>query len=162
MDTWKNKILKWRNNYIQKYPKHLNKRFFYETSVCDKYMSTICREFFIESDELNSIQIQDYTPFIEQIKKSTNRYVTSFYNISGDTLLIIPMPQYNKNFITIKDFIDTASIEQQIEFWKFVSYELEKFLQINNQVYVSTHGLGVSYFHLRLCTKPKYYHTRFI
>ncbi len=32
-----------------------------------------------------------------------------------------------------------------------------------NKLYISTHGLGVSYFHLRICTRPKYYHTeRFI
>ena len=148
------KIIKWRNNYIQKYPISIKKRFFYETSVCDKYMTTMYNEYFIESDELNSIMVQDYQPFIKYIKKSTNRFVTSFYNKSKDTLLIIPMPKYNKNFI------DNASLGQQIEFWKYVTYEIEKILQKNNQVYVSTHGLGISYFHLRLCNKPKYYHTQ--
>ncbi len=161
MENWKTKIKKWRRGIVQKYPQNIKKRFFYETSICDKYMTTICNEYFIESDELNNIQVEDFSPFIDHIKSSLNRHVTSFYNVSKDTLLIIPMPQYNKNFISIKDFIDTASLEQQIEFWKCVSYEVERFLLTNNQVFVSTHGLGVNYFHLRLCNKPKYYHTKF-
>jgi hypothetical protein len=46
--------------------------------------------------------------------------VTSFYNISKDTLLIVPIPKQNKIYTTMKDFIDNASKTQQKEFWKKV------------------------------------------
>lgn len=116
-------------------------------------------EKFIESDQLNNITKQDYKSFAKEIKNSKNQYVTSFYNLSGDTKLIIPIPRSDKNFCTIKDFIDNADQIHQEQFWKFVSNEIQLFLNTNPEVYVSTHGLGVSYFHLRLCSYPKYYHT---
>ena len=111
---------------------------------------------FIENNNLNNIK-QDYSSFLEYINKSNNKYVTSSKNLSGDTLLIIPMPRKNKDFTTMKDFCDNASITQQKIFWKRVADEIEN---INDKIYVSTHGLGVYYFHLRLDKNPKYYHTK--
>ena len=84
----------------------------------------------------------------------------SFYNKSKDTLLIIPIPYNEKEYITIKDFIDNAPIIQQKEFWKFASEEIKNILKTEKEIYISTHGLGVSYFHLRLCNSAKYYHTK--
>jgi hypothetical protein len=66
----------------------------------------------------------------------------------------------------MKDFCDNASITHQKEFWKKVAFEIENILKSkpnnkgNNKIYVSTHGLGVPYFHLRLDKKPKYYQTK--
>jgi hypothetical protein len=56
---------------------------------------------------------EDYSPFQKYINESNNKYVISFPNLSGDTILIIPMPRKDKQFATIKDFIDNASLYQQ-------------------------------------------------
>jgi hypothetical protein len=62
----------------------------------------------------------------------------------------------------MKEFIDTASPTHQRYFWKKVACEIERQLQKSgyDQLYVSTHGLGVSYFHLRIEPTPKYYQTQ--
>lgn len=154
---WNTKLNEWKNGIILKYPSNINKRFFYETSICNKNLTNNYNEEFIESNELENIKTQNYDNFIYYINNSKNIYVCSFYNISGDTKLIIPMPRKNKQYITIKDFIDNSSFTQQQEFWKFVYNEVKEYLKNNENVYISTHGLGVYYFHLRLCNKPKYY-----
>jgi len=60
----------------------------------------------------------------------------------------------------MKDFCDNASITQQKQFWKKVAFEIEYLLKSNENIYVSTHGLGEHYFHLRLDKRPKYYKTK--
>jgi hypothetical protein len=156
---WNKKINDWANGIYQTYPNNIQKRFFYETSVCDKKMENEYNEIFIENNNLEKLK-EDFTQFKEHIIKSKNKYTISFSNLSNDTILIIPIPKNNKNFTTLKDFIDNASKTQQIFFWKKVSNEIKKLLKKYDKIYVSTHGLGVSYFHLRLDTIPKYYITK--
>ena len=74
--------------------------------------------------------------------------------------MIIPIQKKGKNFKTIKYFIYNDSKTQQIEFWRYVSKSIKDVLEKNDKIYVSTHGLGVPYFHLRLDTRPKYYQTQ--
>ena len=59
----------------------------------------------------------------------------------------------------MKDFIDNASELQQKEFWKEVSIQINKLINNKDKFYISTHGLGVYYFHLRIEKNPKYYIT---
>ena len=127
--------------------------------VCDNKLKNHYEDIYIKSDLLDKLD-QDYISFIEYINKSKNKYYTYFYNPSKTTLLIIPIPRKNKNFTTIKDFIDNASNYQQIQFWKGVGKLIKKMLKKNNKIYISTHGLGVPYFHLRLDIEPKYYKTK--
>ena len=157
---WKQKIKSWKEGEHQIYPGNIKKRFFFETSPCDKNMTNKYEEKFKEDDKLDKINTDDYSSFKNQIKKSNNDYVIAFNNLNGDTRLIIPMPHKDKDFTTIKEFCDNASILQQKEFWKKVAIEIEKILETNDKIYVSTHGLGVPYFHLRLDKNPKYYSTK--
>jgi hypothetical protein len=156
---WRDKINDWTNFNILKYPKNIESRFFFETSFCNKDMDNEYEEIFIENNSLNNMY-QDYTNFLEYIKSSKNKYVVSFPNLSGDSILIIPIPRKNKDFTTIKDFIDNSSITHQKFFWKKVAKEINKILINNEKIYVSTHGLGIPYFHLRLDKYPKYYITK--
>lgn len=156
---WNEQIHNWKNGIVLTYPQNITKRFFYETSVCDNKLINNYNEHFIESDELEQIKNMDNTSFVEYINKSDDKYAISFYNISKDTKLVIPMPRKNRQYTTIKDFIDNASKTQQKKFWKKVSEDIENMLKTHDKIYVSTHGLGVYYFHLRLCVSPKYFHT---
>ena len=169
--TWKEKINQWSNGNYQHYAKseqfkysNTNRRFFYETSCCNRELNNIYEEKYIESNDLEIYREQNYESFIKYINSSNNQSkdATVFYNLSKDTLLIIPIPRKNKLYVTIKDFMDNASIDQQTGFWKIVAEQIKSiFLETNiNNLYISTHGLGVPYFHLRLCIKPKYYHTQ--
>jgi hypothetical protein len=77
---------------------------------------------------------------------------------SPDTILIIPRAVRGTNYTTLKEFLDQAPAAQQRQFWKLVAKQVKRYLRTHAQVYVSTHGLGVHYFHLRLDPIPKYYH----
>jgi hypothetical protein len=156
---WKEVLYMWKNGLYPVYPKSIKNRFMYETSMCNRDLTNIYYEKFIETEQLEHIMSQNYGSFIEHIAMSLNKHVTSFYNKSKDTLLIIPIPKKNKNFSTIKDFMDNASKKQQQYFWNRVSKEILLFLTKNENVFISTHGLGVHYFHIRLCKYPKYYKT---
>ena len=72
---------------------------------------------------------------------------------------IIPYPKQNKKFTTLKHFIDNSTKLQQKRFWKKVSNSIKKMLKIYKKVWVSTHGTGVPYLHIRIDTIPKYYIT---
>ena len=72
-------------------------------------------------------------------------------------MLVIPMPVSGKNYATLKDFIDNAPKIQQQEFWKHVAEVAKKFMKKNGKVWISVHGLGVAYTHVRISTIPKYY-----
>lgn len=117
-------------------------------------------EEFIEDEELPTIMNSD--SFMNYIVQSKNKYVTSFPNLSGDTVLVIPMPKKNrkgkfKNYSTLKKFMDNASRTQQKIFWKHVYKQIIKFRKKNKRVWISTHGKGVSYLHVRISNSPKYY-----
>ena len=155
---WIDKLLNWESGKIQIYPDNIDNPFFFETYKCDKDLQNKYNEKFIQSSKL--VFKQDYTAFTKHITKSTNKYAVSFYNLSKDALLVIPMPRKNKDFSTIKGFIDNATLIQQRHFWQLVAATIKKALKTHDEVYVSTHGLGVPYFHLRIDFAPKYIQTK--
>ena len=154
---WIDKISNWESGEVQTYSDNIDLPFFFETYKCDKDLQNKYKEKFIPSPKL--VFKQDYTAFAKHIAKSTNKYAISFYNLSKDALLVIPMPRKNKDFSTIKGFIDNATLTHQRHFWQLVASTIKKSLKTHDEVYVSTHGLGVPYFHLLLDFAPKYIHT---
>lgn len=152
---WIDIINNWKNGIVMTYPNNIKKRFLWNTSVLMNNGDIEYKQNFKIDDTLPSIQNENN--FIEYINKSKNKYVTSFLNLSNDTILVIPMPKHNKNYVTIKDFIDNSSIKQQKEFWKKVANIAIKCMKKNEKIWISTHGHGVPYTHLRISTKPKYY-----
>lgn len=159
MVKWKDKIMEWSAGKYLQYPSTITKSFFYETSICTAELDIPYQQKFIPDSRLSSMQ-QDSTSFDKEIKKASkkgNKYATSFTNLGGDATLIIPIPREGKNFATIKDFMDNASITHQREFWKYASKIIQHLLKTQSGIYINTHGLGVPYFHLRIDTKPKYY-----
>lgn len=160
---WSSVISEWENGIVPSYPEGINKRFFFETSVCDENMSRPYMHTFIESVQLEKYGQHDYSTYRDYLKASNDENVVAFNNLSGDAVLVVPQPRSGKNYVTIKDFMDNAPQEQQIAFWKRAAEEIRRWLGSGengkNIVFVSTHGLGVPYFHLRLCKVPKYYKT---
>ena len=155
---WFDKLTHWKNGII---PTHdMTSRYMFETSPITADGENEYDETLISCKKLNNIKNQNYLPFEENIKNSNNKYIAVFPNVSKSTLLCVPIPRKNKNFLSIKDFIDNASLTQQCEFWKQVAYEIENQLQFHDKLYISTHGLGVHYFHLRIEPIPKYYVTK--
>ena len=156
--NWIDILDNWKNGIFHTYPKRYEgteKRFQWNTSVLKNNGNTIFKEKYKMNNKLP--KKQNYKAFKEHIKKSNNKYVTTFPNLNGDTILIVPIPRPGKNYATLKDFVDNAPKIQQKEFWKKVAQVSKKQMKKFESVWVSAHGLGVPYLHIRVCSMPKYY-----
>jgi hypothetical protein len=152
---WNEVLQNWENGIVLQYPKQLKGKFLWNTSVLKNNGNVTYKQSFITNKHLP--EKQDQTDFQEYITKSKNKYVIAFPNLSKDTMLVIPMPIEGKNYATLKDFIDNASEIQQKEFWKKVSKVAKKFMKEKGKVWISVHGFGVPYTHVRISSQPKYY-----
>lgn len=152
---WKEVLHNWENGFVLQYPKQVKGRFQWNTSVIKNNGN--CE--FIQSfrTNLDLPFLQNPKDFQEYITKSSNKYVTSFPNLSKDTMLVIPMPLRGKNYATLKDFIDNAPEIQQQYFWKKVAKVAKEFMDKHEKIWISVHGLGVAYTHVRISSIPKYY-----
>lgn len=169
--TWEQKLIGWYQGInLPSYPDKIKSQFFYETSPImnlgsDKNGHIIIGGFyeedFIEDERLNK-QIENNSSFIEYLNKPDEYWVTSFYNPSKTSLLIIPTNKDCKKYTSIKLFIDNASITEKEFFWSKVAHEAINMLKKHNKIWISTHGLGVPYFHLRIDIIPKYYHNNIL
>uniref|UniRef100_A0A6C0HMK7 Uncharacterized protein n=1 Tax=viral metagenome TaxID=1070528 RepID=A0A6C0HMK7_9ZZZZ len=152
---WSDVLTNWENGITLKYPKNVKGKFQWNTSVLKNDGNVAFTQTFRTNEKL--AQIQNKKDFEEYIEKSQNKYVVSFPNLSKDTMLVIPMPIQGKNYATLRDFIDNAPKTQQQEFWKHVAKVAKKFMNEKGKVWISVHGLGVNYTHVRISTRPKYY-----
>ena len=117
------------------------------------------RQKFVTTDKFNGVK-EDYSRFQDYIDNSFSNHAVAFMNLAGTSALIVPMPRKSMKFTTMKHFVDKASKTQQAEFWKLVEKNVRAMLDQYDKIWVSTHGTGVPYFHLRLDSDPKYYVTK--
>ncbi len=83
-----------------------------------------------------------------------------FANIGSDAVLVAPCPQGQSSAYThLAAFTRAAPLEQQHAFWRTVGSTVANHLS-NRPLWLSTNGLGVSWLHVRLDTRPKYYNFR--
>lgn len=84
--------------------------------------------------------------------------VVNFPNLGKNATLIVPCPIAKEDAYThLGRFSASAPQDQQIALWKRVG-ELGLEQLSDNKLWISTHGLGVYWLHIRLDTYPKYYH----
>jgi hypothetical protein len=152
---WSTVLTNWEKGIPMKYPKSIKDKFQWNTSVLKNNGKVVFKQTFRVDNNLP--KEQDKTDFQEYINKSKNKYVVSFLNLSKDTMLIIPMPVSGKNYATLKDFIDNAPKIQQKEFWKHTAEVAKRCMTEKGKVWISVHGLGVYYTHVRISIIPKYY-----
>ena len=152
---WSDVLTHWENGIILKYPKQLKGKFQWNTSVLKNNGKVEYKQTFRTNYKLPTTQ--NKKDFEEHIKKSDDKYVVSFPNLSKDTMLVVPMPIRDKNYATLRDFIDNAPLIQQQEFWKKVAEVAKSFMNEKGKVWISVHGLGVNYTHVRISSSPKYY-----
>ena len=152
---WSDVLTNWNNGIPFRYPKNIKGKFQWNTSVLKNDGKVAYKQTFRTNDKLP--ERQNKKDFQEYINKSENKYVVAFPNLSKDTMLVVPMPVSGKNYATLRDFIDNASEIQQQEFWKKVAEVAKKFMKEKGKVWISVHGLGVYYTHVRISSQPKYY-----
>ena len=77
--------------------------------------------------------------------------------------MIIPTldknPNTNKyiNYSSLYYFCKNASLDKQKKLWYYVALTIKHQLKIWKKIWVSVHGSGVGYLHIRLSKQPKYY-----
>lgn len=114
----------------------------------------------------------DISAFQEQfqrIEHSSIHGVISFANLGKDAVLVVPAPSedagarpgYPHYMTHMASFHDGASESHDYNLWKTIG---STFLDVlrqepdkNKKFWLSTSGLGVSWLHIRIDTKPKYY-----
>ncbi|MEZ5956708.1 MAG: hypothetical protein R3C27_05785 [Hyphomonadaceae bacterium] len=104
--------------------------------------------------------VADSRPFAAMIGsgKGTHEVVASS-NLGGDAELIIPCDSGEGGYAHLASFLRTAPRAQIRALWRRTGEAVERWIAAAPQrpVWVSTSGLGVSWLHVRLDTRPKYY-----
>lgn len=78
--------------------------------------------------------------------------VSAFWNLGRDSRLVAPAPF--GAYPHLQAFLDRASLHAIDALWKRVGQEIAAW---EGPLYLSTHGLGVPWLHVRLDARPKYY-----
>ena len=112
-----------------------------------------------ESAALRGVQ-PDPTPFASHfghLGRSAQTEVVVFPNLGGDAQLVVPCPLGPfEAYADLARFVRLAPRSQVHALWRQASYVVTRTLGATPQ-WLSTAGLGVSWLHLRVDTRPKYY-----
>ena len=101
----------------------------------------------------------DEKSFTSEFSKSENKNssVLTFSNLSGDATMVVPCHVSDKsNYGHLAAFIRLADPEQVDELWQAVGIAMQK-RSSDKPIWLSTAGMGVSWLHVRLDSRPKYY-----
>jgi hypothetical protein len=83
--------------------------------------------------------------------------VVTFNNLSGDATLVVPCPLADPSaYGHLAAFVRLAPEEQRYALWQAVGEAMERRIG-SKPVWLSTAGAGVSWLHVRLDDRPKYY-----
>ena len=129
--------------------------FYWEIAPITRTQTSLPFEFVvINSTPLRHI-IPDQSAFQEYF--ATDKAVVDFSNLGKDAHLLVPTPIGDAGcYAHLAQFVRHAPVAQQDEFWKTVG-ELYGAGLNDQPLWLSTAGLGVSWLHLRLDSRPKYY-----
>ena len=156
---WHQVLDLWDNGHIPVNHKDINKPCVWRTSVITKKMDTFFRQEFKEEKKLKNIK-QNYKPFIGkplEIMKNKHKDILYAENLGKDSIMVIPTVRKGKNFSNLFFFMKNADLVQQKKIWKTVSQQVKIMLKKHDKLWINTHGFGISYLHIRIDSKPKYY-----
>jgi len=87
----------------------------------------------------------------------TDNGVETFPNLGGDAVMVVPCPVASASIYGhLASFIRNAPESQVHQLWQSVGAAMQE--RINDQpVWLNTAGMGVSWLHVRLDSRPKYY-----
>jgi len=84
--------------------------------------------------------------------------VVCFPNLGGDGLMVVPCPQTQADvYGHFAAFLRGAPEEQILSLWRTLGAEVEARIDTRPK-WLSTAGGGVAWLHVRLDSRPKYYH----
>ena len=100
----------------------------------------------------------DPKPFAEHFATHPKESVIAFPNLGGDALLVVPAPVASDVgcYTHLGRFLREAPASQIDAFWQTVGRSMKRRTSAS-PLWLSTAGMGVSWLHLRLDSRPKYY-----
>ena len=99
----------------------------------------------------------DFSPFEAHFLAHPSEAVLTFPNLGGDAVLVVPTPLVNEAcYPHLGRFLRTAPPSQADALWQRVGLAMQERVS-NLPVWLSTAGMGVSWLHLRLDSRLKYY-----
>lgn len=103
----------------------------------------------------------DPQPFSDHFSHDPSRSVLCFPNLGGDATLIVPVPITSDHsaYTHLGKFLRTAPQQQIDLFWNIVGTATAERIS-TSPIWLSTAGMGVSWLHLRIDSRPKYYRHR--
>ena len=100
------------------------------------------------------------TPFASQFEGCPGQDVVVFPNLGGDAILVVPCPlRPAEAYPHLAAFLRLAAREQIRILWRVTAESLLHRIG-EAPIWLSTAGSGVAWLHLRLDSRPKYYHHR--
>lgn len=120
--------------------------------------ATVSRPFeFVLLDEPSLARRPDADAFAEHFRKKPEATVLDFANLRGDAVMVVPGPAAaHSAYGHLAAFVRAAPAEQRDALWRAVGEALARRLGAK-PVWLSTAGAGVSWLHVRLDDRPKYY-----
>jgi hypothetical protein len=98
--------------------------------------------------------------FAEHFARAGASSVVTFTNLGRDAVLIAPLPQGpDAAYGHLAAFVRSAPLAQKHDLWQAVATAMRKRIS-DRPVWLSTAGAGVSWLHVRLDDRPKYYSHR--
>lgn len=95
--------------------------------------------------------------FANQFHTRRRGNIVVFQNLGGDATMLVPRPNGDKDYCHLLSFMRQSPTETQHELWQNVG---DRMLRLVNDSprWLSTAGGGVAWLHVRIDSRPKYYH----
>jgi len=104
----------------------------------------------------NSANPNPFREFFQEPGK--NEGVVVFPNLGKDAVLIVPMPECDVDtYAHMAPFLRNADDDQIQALWMAVGEAVCKHISSRRWLWINTAGGGVSWLHVRLDSRPKYY-----
>src|ERR1700722_5895395 len=131
--------------------------FFWETlPVTSKKINGPFEFVMVDAPALSKVQ-PNFEPFRPQFVGSPSAAVLAFPNLGGDAMLVVPNCMSEETcYPHLARFVQKAPESQVHAFWQCAGAALKKRIS-DAPAWLSTAGLGVSWLHLRIDSRPKYY-----
>ena len=103
----------------------------------------------------------DIITFGESNINTNSNNIYTFYNLSKSSILISPHYNHNYDMNTYNNictFMRTSNFKQQFLLLTiaFAQYQIQLKKNINKLLWLSTHGKGIGWLHIRIDNTPKY------
>ena len=122
-------------------------------------LGTVNREFeFVLLESPSLIRPPDTKAFASYVTNTeSDAGMVVFENLGKDALLVVPCPQADDSaYAHIAAFTRDGPVPQNHALWQTVGQTMQHRIT-NRPIWLSTAGSGVSWLHVRLDRRPKYY-----